>query len=175
MSLPPRKSVACWQPAGRAVITGRRSREARKIYFTDRTLSRNKGFLAFDTGRRQASPIVPLCSSVAKLYFTSRTLSGNKSLFAFNPGSVQALAKWPLHRRRQLYFTNHTLTGIWSAFLFQTSEAASRPESRRWALFLRLLDSYFADHILVRGTVANSGGDEAQLSVTASCLSATSF
>jgi hypothetical protein len=56
---PPRKSVACRQPAGRAVFTGRRSREARKIYFTSRTLSGNKGLLAFDTGRRHLLPMVP--------------------------------------------------------------------------------------------------------------------
>ena len=172
----PRKSVACWQPAGRAVITGRRSREARKIYFTNRILSRNKGLLAFDTGRRHLLPMVPW-GSVVTIISPAAVCLGTRASSLLTPEASNSRQMALASPSPTLFHQSHF---DWNLERFSVPDVRRRqptrkPACRYWALFLRLLDSYFADHILVRGTVASSGGDDARLSVTARCLSATSF
>ena len=156
----PRKSVACWQPAGRAVNTGRRSREPRKIYFTNRTLSRNKGLLAFDTGRRHLLPMVPWGSVVTFISPAALCLGSRVSSLLTPEGSdscQMALASPSPTLFHQSHFE-------WNLKHFSVSDVGRRrptrkPACRYWALFLRPLYSSFADHILVRGTVADSGCD----------------
>jgi hypothetical protein len=123
----PRKSVACWQPAGRAVITGRRSREARKIYFTNRTLSRNKGLFAFDPGRRLLLPMVSWGSVVTFISPAALCLETG----VFSPLTTEAANSCQLAlaaRSQDLFHQSHF---DWSLERFSVPDAAGRPESRR--------------------------------------------
>src|SRR5271166_599232 len=95
------------------------------------------------------------------IYFTSRTLSGIKSLFAFTPEASNSRQMALASPSPTLFHQSHF---EWNLKHFSVSDVGRRrptrkPACRYWALFLRPLYSSFADHILVRGTVADSGCD----------------
>jgi len=154
------KSDASGRSAGPAVITGRRSREARKIYFTDRTLSRNKGLFAFDTGRRHLLPMIPW-GSVVTLISPAALCLGTRVSSLLTPEGSNSCQMALAAPSPTLFHQSHF---DWNLERFSVPgvrrrQPTRKPACRYWALFLRPLDSSFADHILVRGTVADSGCD----------------